>query len=339
MVRRFGWDIGGAHLKLAVAEEGRLIALRQIACPLWQGLDRLEAALDQALYGLEPASRHAVTMTGEMADIFDTRAHGVAALLSLMTDRFGADALAIWSMDGFRTLEEARAEPLAVASANWAATAAWVARRRSDALILDVGSTTADLLPVRGGATLLRGHDDASRMASGELVYTGVVRTPVMAVTHEVPFAGGMLPVMAEYFATMADVHRLCFTLPDGADVQPTADGRGRSLEESRARLARMVGRDVGDADEDAWRGLAEAIASVQAATVERAARQVLSAAGLPRSAPIIGTGVGRFVAAEVAQRLSRDYLSLADLMPADADLAQRAADVTPAAVLALLIG
>ena len=40
-----GYDVGGAHLKVALAEDGRTIAVRQIACPLWRGLDRLDAAL------------------------------------------------------------------------------------------------------------------------------------------------------------------------------------------------------------------------------------------------------------------------------------------------------
>ena len=43
-----GYDVGGAHLKVALAEDGRTVAVRQIACPLWQGLDQLDAAFAEA---------------------------------------------------------------------------------------------------------------------------------------------------------------------------------------------------------------------------------------------------------------------------------------------------
>ena len=43
-----GYDVGGAHLKVALAEDGRTIAALQLPCPLWRGLDRLDAAFAQA---------------------------------------------------------------------------------------------------------------------------------------------------------------------------------------------------------------------------------------------------------------------------------------------------
>ena len=38
-----GWDIGGAHLKAARWEEGRIVATTQVAAPLRLGLERLGA--------------------------------------------------------------------------------------------------------------------------------------------------------------------------------------------------------------------------------------------------------------------------------------------------------
>ena len=92
-----GWDIGGAHVKAALWRDGAVVDAAQWPCALWQGLDRLEAALALARSrwpGLD-AQAHAVTMTGEMVDLFAHREDGVqriAALLdtALPTPRFFA---------------------------------------------------------------------------------------------------------------------------------------------------------------------------------------------------------------------------------------------------------
>ena len=73
-----------------------------------------------------------------------------------------------------------------------------------------------------------------SGSTEGELLYTGVVRTPVMAVAQTAPFSGRMQRIAAERFATMADVWRLTGDLPGDADPYPTADQRGKSATRER---------------------------------------------------------------------------------------------------------
>ena len=211
-----GWDLGGAHLKAArVDPSGAVDLVLQLPCPLWQGMGQLEAALDQALSALGGAPVHAVTMTGEMVDLFADRPEGVARLLGVMQARLPGATLRIYGgADGFLDLERAPAAAARIASANWLATATLIATRIPAALLVDIGSTTTDLVPVLAGRVCARGRDDAGRLVAGELVYTGVVRTPVMAIAERVPFAGEWVPVMAELFATAADVHRLTRRLP-----------------------------------------------------------------------------------------------------------------------------
>ena len=180
-----------------------------------------------------------------------------------------------------------------VASANWFASAALAARVRRTALLVDMGSTTTDLVPVVDGAIAARGYTDAERLAAGELVYTGLVRSFVMAVAERAPFAGRWSPLINENFANMADVHRILGRLPDDADQMATADGRAKTVAASRARLARMVGCDAGDAGEADWHALAQWFAERQLGAIVDAAMLVLSRAGLPPDAPVIGAGIG----------------------------------------------
>ena len=216
---------------------------------------------------------------------------------------------------GFLAPADAKSRTLEVASANWHASAALIARRYADALLVDVGTTTTDLIPIGDGAVAARGATDAERLTEGELLYTGVVRTPVMAVAHSAPFKGRVQRLAAERFATMADVWRLTGDLPGDADPYPTADQRGKSARESAARLARMLGRDESEGELGEWVALARYFADCQLGGIEEAARALLAREGLPPDAPVVGAGCGRFVAKALAEtarpaisRLCRDH-------------------------------
>jgi (4-(4-[2-(gamma-L-glutamylamino)ethyl]phenoxymethyl)furan-2-yl)methanamine synthase len=332
-----GWDLGGAHVKAARLDlSGRVERVVQLACPLWLGLAELERALDAAVSALGPAAFHVVTMTGEMVDLFATRAEGVERLVSVMRDRF--TSLRFYAgAAGFLSGEDAASAGLRLASANWMATAALVAAHIPDALLVDVGSTTTDLIPVRQGKVRAHGRDDAGRLEARELVYTGVVRTPVMALAAEVPFEGRTVPLMAELFATAADVHRLSGRLPPDADRHPAADGGEKTQAGSARRLARMIGCDADSRPLDAWRTLARWLAGAQARRIEGAADLLLAREPLPADAPLVAAGVGRFLVADLAARLDRPCLDFARLLPPAGAETDRVSDCAPAVAVAWL--
>lgn len=338
MISILGWDIGGAHLKLAVVREDRVIDVRQFPCPLWQGTARLRDALRAAAAWDDKPKTHAVTMTGELVDCFADRRQGVAAILDIFGEFTPVDMIRVYTIEGsFISPTGARSAPERVASANWHATARFVASHVQAGLLVDVGSTTTDIIPFREMQIVARGANDAERLTLGELAYTGIVRTPLCAVADRVPFAGALVAVMSEWFATTADAYRILDLLPDGADLHPTADGREKTASASRARLARMIGRDEASAPEDAWRGLAETFVRRQLRTIESACEQVLSAADLPADSPVVGAGIGRFLGPEIARRLNRPYRDTECLVDAIEDVAKRAAAHAPAVAVALL--
>lgn len=335
-----GWDLGGAHLKLAVASTGdRLMDVVQIPCPLWHGLDRLEQAVEEARSRLPvQVSRHGVTMTGELVDLFDSRRDGIGQLVEAMTRSFPDTDLGIYAGHaGFLPPAEALGKIDEVASANWLASAGLVAARLDEALFIDLGSTTADVLPVSRGRVQARGMTDSERLVSEELVYTGLTRTPVMAVADTVPFGGERQGLMAEQFATMADVHRLTGRLPEEADQHPAADGGDKSEAASARRLARMLGRDLESAPMADWRRLAAYLAERQLRSLQDAAARVLSRGELSETAPVLGAGVGRFLVADLAARLGRPYTDFAALVEGTETVRVWAACCAPAAAVALL--
>lgn len=333
-----GWDMGGAHLKAARAEDGRIVDAVQVASPLRLGLERLMRAFAEAKARLGPADLHVVTMTGELADTFSSRAEGVDQLSALALRELAPAEVSLYAgRAGFVALPDAGRHVEDIASANWFASASLAARVQRTALFVDIGSTTTDLVPIVDGTIAARGYTDAERLAAGELVYTGLVRSFVMAVAERAPFAGRWSTLINENFASMADVHRILQQLPDDVDQMATADGRAKTVAASRARLARMVGRDADDADEAAWRMLAQWFAERQIRTVTDGAMLVLSTASMPADAPILGAGVGEGVAQELARRLGRRYLSFDTILDVAPEAREPASHCAPAAALASL--
>ena len=332
-----GWDLGGANFKLARIEGRRAVQVTLIPCPLRQEPGKFDAALAEAFPLCPTGAVHAVTMTGELSDVFSDRARGVAYLVEMMRKITDGEAIFYGGKVGF--LQDARAvEHVAdVASANWHASASLVARLLPEALLIDAGTTTTDLVPIKSGAVTARGYSDGERLAEGELVYTGVVRTPVMAVARTAPFRGRIQGVAAERFATMADVWRLFGALPASADPYPTPDLAGKSTQESASRLARMLGRDATPADLLAYVDVARHFADRQRAEIEAAAVSLVAREALPADAPLVGAGCGRFVVRQIAERLGRRYRDFAEMIDCAPQLRDMAATCAPAVAVGLL--
>ncbi|MBB4003345.1 hydantoinase/oxoprolinase family protein [Aurantimonas endophytica] len=337
MTRVLGWDVGGAHLKAALADGDRIVKVWQEPSPIWQGLDRLDDALATILAEVDGIDRHAVTMTGELSDIFSSRSEGVAALTRLFAEKLPGDVAIYAGAAGFVRPEAAGEHVAHIASANWHASATLAAGAIEEALFLDMGSTTTDILPVAGGTVRATAATDAERLAAGELVYQGFTRTALMAVASEVPFAGRLVPVMNEFFASMADVQRVVGTLDEADDLYPAADGQAKTLEGSRRRLARMIGMDAEDGTDGAWEWLAHAFAEAQVRRIHDAALRVLSREDLTDDAPVVIAGAGRPVLRRLAARLDRGVVDFSDLLDCPAEKRDAVCRAAPAAALALL--
>lgn len=334
-----GLDVGGAHLKVALVENGVPVNVEQYLCPLWQGLDKLDAALAAAEPLTSRAGRFAVTMTGELSDLFTSRAEGVAILADRITRTFGRDVDFWLGRRGLGGAAAAIAHHADAGSTNFLATAAVVARHYVSGLLLDFGSTTADIIPINAGGPVPRGLTDADRQRTGELVYTGLTRTAVMAVTGTVPFKGEWTTLAREYLATMADVRRILGELDDALDLHATADGRGKSSEESVARLARMLGREAGDGDITDWRATARFIAEQQVRSIHDGVLQVVSAVPAVVEGPLVTAGIGSEVAHAIALRSGLEPVSFGKLIGATRSSERAATHSAPAVAVALLAG
>ncbi|QGM46879.1 hydantoinase/oxoprolinase family protein [Methylocystis heyeri] len=335
-----GWDIGGANLKAARAEDGVIVAVTQRPCAPHLGLAHLEEAIRAAAQTIGAAPRHAVTMTAELSDAFENRARGVASIAAIFSHELsGAEIRFYAGAKGFVAKAQLAEAAAAVASANWRASAELVARHCEKALFIDMGSTTTDIIPIRDQAISALGDSDATRLQHGELAYAGLLRGAPATGVAQAPFAGRWTALVDESFATIADVHRILGNIPPGLDTVATVDGRPKSVEASRARLARLVGLDLADASPAQWDALARFFATVQMRRIEDQIVLLASRATFVEGAPVVGAGIGRRLVAGWAERTGRAYRSFDEFVPATPEAKAAAGDCAPACAVALLAG
>ncbi|MDP7276378.1 MAG: hydantoinase/oxoprolinase family protein [Planctomycetaceae bacterium] len=290
-----GLDIGGANLKAANGD-GQA-ASRSFA--IWRHPEQLAAELHRLLLALPAADGFAVTMTAELADCFETKAEGVAAVLSAIVEVAGNRPVIAWQTGGeFVEAEVAPEIPLLVSAANWHALATFTGRLAPDgaALLLDIGTTTTDIIPLLDGVPIPRGLTDLQRLQSGELVYSGVSRTPVCAVVPEVTYDGHPCGVAAEAFATTADVYLLTGDRPEDSSDHDTPDGRSSTRHRAAARLARMLCCDSSELSVEDLEQIADEIAAAQGQRIGDALQRVLARSTAPCQRFLI-SGSGCFLA------------------------------------------
>jgi probable H4MPT-linked C1 transfer pathway protein len=231
-----GLDIGGANLKAATIDK------RAVSMPfaLWKQPDKLPSALADLIAKFPDSEEFAVTMTGELCDCFETKRQGVEAIIAAVESVSQDRPIYVWSTDGsFVDTEAAKRNHMKVAAANWHALATLVGQYipNGPAILVDVGSTTTDIVPIHDGLPIAEGKTDDERLRSWELVYTGVRRTPLCALMG---WQGA-----AEFFATTLDAYLMLGLIPEDVSDCDTADGRPATKIHALARLCRMYGGDT----------------------------------------------------------------------------------------------
>jgi (4-(4-[2-(gamma-L-glutamylamino)ethyl]phenoxymethyl)furan-2-yl)methanamine synthase len=317
-----GLDVGGANTKAAWRDgDERRVLSRPFE--VWRDREALTAVLREVVAEVAPDGAEAValTMTAELSDAFRTKREGVEFVLAAAQAALPGRLGVLTTAGELVGVGEARERPLEVAAANWVASALAVAGRFGDALMLDVGSTTVDVIPIAGGRVAARGRTDLDRLLAGELVYTGVLRTNAAAIAARVPVRGAWCPVASELFAISADVHLILGHIQPGDYDCPTPDGRPASVEYARERLARLV---CADAEQLASEEI-DAIAAFLHSEQVRAVADAIARVG--GRGPVVALGSGAFLAHDAAGGRERAELPWSP--------AERAA--APAAALAEL--
>lgn len=330
-MRWLAFDIGGANLKIA---DGQGYAV-STAFPLWKEPGKLTEKLRREIEQAPPSDQLAVTMTGELADCFATKQDGVRCILEAVQAAADARGIQVYINTGVLARPElVHQNPLIGAATNWHALASYAGRyaHQETALLIDAGSTTCDIIPLECGRPVSDAVDDLQRLLSGQLLYTGVERSPLCAILQTVRYRNAECPIAQEWFATMQDVYLVLGDLPPDGENQNTADGKGATVDAARARLARHLSASVSQFSAVDARAMADQAAEQQQGMLARSIQSVVRQLREPPSAVIL-SGVGEFLVRRALERL--DYTG--DCISLGTQLGQQVSCVAPAHALAVL--
>jgi probable H4MPT-linked C1 transfer pathway protein len=298
-----GIDVGGANLKIA-DENGVHIHY----CPLWTGAP-ITDLLRQYAKGRDDDA--AVVMSGELADCFENKLQGITFIADAVRKVFPAVRF-------YGTDAQFHDSPVpALAAANWLASADYLREKYPGAVLLDVGSTTADIIPLSRFPSLL-GLTDLVRLQKGYLVYTGMLRTPVATLLSTVNLHGTPTPVSTEYFAASADVHLVLGHIAPGEYSCDTPDRKEKTRDASLRRLARVVCADLEEIGQDGAIAIASAFWDRQRSLIGETVARVKAESGAS-SVIVAGIGAGLFARECGGIDLFRELGPAADALPAHA--------------------
>ena len=294
-----GIDVGGANLKV-VDDNGVHIHY----CPLWTG-----APLTGLLRQYATDNDAAVVMSGELADCFENKIQGITFIVDAVREVFPAARF-------YGTDAAFHDGPVpALAAANWLASADFLRSKYPDAILLDIGSTTADIIPLNRFSSLLD-LTDLFRLQKGYLVYTGMLRTPVATLVSSVDIHGVPTPVSTEYFASSADAHLVLGHITPDQYTCDAPDGKEKTREASLRRLARVVCADLSEIGEEGALAVATAFWDRQRTIVRDAVARAKKESG---ASSVIVAGIGAAIFAKECggTDLTAELGSAADALPA----------------------
>jgi probable H4MPT-linked C1 transfer pathway protein len=296
-----GIDVGGANLKV-VDDAGVHIHY----CPLWERSPLAELLRQHVRSYQDPA---VVVMSGELADCFEDKIAGISFIVTEVRKAFprarfyGTDAQ-------FHT----NAVP-GLAAANWLASADFLRTRHPDAVLLDIGSTTTDIIPLNRFDRLL-GMTDIKRLQAGYLIYTGMLRTSVATLLRSVDLAGIPTPVSTEYFATSADIHLVLGHISPYRYTCDTPDRKEKTCTASLRRLARVVCADLDEIGIGGAQQIAEQFWAVQRDMICSQTKKIADSTGA-KEIIVAGIGAPLFSRELGGTDLTRELGPAADALPA----------------------
>ena len=314
-----GFDIGGANTDLAIidfeGEEIKNIEVDFAYLPMWSDNDELSRVLLELIENICPISEIdavGISMTAELVDAYDTKKDGVLDLVKKCEQTFDCP-IAYVGVDGMLSEKEIEETPLKAAAANWIATAQIATLISDNCIFIDTGSTTTDIIPIKDGKECAIGKSDFDRSATGELVYTGTLRTNLASFLDNVELNGKEYRVASELFAQTADVYTVLDLIKPEDYVCDTFDGEGKSKLDCAKRIARVVCADLEMLSMEDIVDMSEFIHQKQIEQIADGLKQVVETQKLDL---IVTTGLGKDILDKpAAELLGLDVKSMGDIL------------------------
>lgn len=247
------YDIGGVYIKSALIEyiDGnvKILSVKRNAFNFRIHAQNLKQALSVELASHISENEFdgiAITITAETVGIFKTIREGVIRISEICENLFQQYDVGYVSTDGkLHPFCDVKVEPYNFASANWVATSELATEYIYNGFIIDMGSTTTDIIPIKNGRIVPNGKTDFTRLISGELIYNGLLRTYIQCVVDKLPYKDKWINLASEIRCFTAHIYVYLGLIEEHKMLHPFS-GKEMSVTKNNSKdaIARSVCAD-----------------------------------------------------------------------------------------------
>jgi probable H4MPT-linked C1 transfer pathway protein len=291
-----GVDIGGAHIKIVGLDQFQNICLiKYRKCYLWKNQKKLK----QEITFINSLSSNknifcGVTMTAELCDIFPDRLTGAKKILNECKRIKFKTFLYSRSDKVFEKLQSNNFSN--IMSMNWHSIGKYLTSFVKNALIIDFGSTTTDFICIKNGKIMNKAFNDFQRLSNGEILYTGLMRTPLFAIKRNVKYKSKNISIIPENFSNTSDIYRINKQIKKEFDIDDETDFSDKNVIGSYKRIARSFGMDYHSKDKLFIKKLSENIMNEQLNMISENTEKLLQIFNMEKKSLIILSGIGQEV-------------------------------------------
>ena len=291
-IKFLGIDIGGAHLKLVGTNiKKKIIFVSYLKCPIWEDVNNLRSHLARLSAKIDTNYvLCCITMTAELCDCFENRNYGVRKIFAICKE----SGLNFFFFSNNFSTPSKKLCTNSVSSMNWLAPAIFLKGKVKNAILIDFGSTTTDITIIQNHHLSNLGYTDFDRLKNSELVYTGIVRTPIFSLSNSLLIEGIRLRIIPEQFSNMADIYRISDSLPKNVDLFSTMDKKDKSKISSLKRVSRNFGFDYTKSKKELLKLISKKLIDIQLDLIFSSVENQLKLKGISKKPPIIALGIGK---------------------------------------------
>lgn len=263
-----GLDIGGANTDCSIIElkNNKIVSVKNYReyFPMWKKNDRLKKVLQKFCKNEDYIDVVCVSMTAELADGYESKKEGVTDISKKVIEVFSDNEVYFVTFNGLKSYDELQKDKLSAAAANWIGTSELIKYIGEDCIFMDIGSTTTDIIPIKNFHECASGHSDLERLSTGELIYTGMLRTNLASIVHNVMVHNKKTRVSSELFTITADIHMILGNIKENDYTCTTPDNNKKDIVSCKRRLARLVCADLDSLSDEEIFKIAEYIQEKQ---------------------------------------------------------------------------
>ena len=291
-IKYLGIDIGGAHLKcIGLNKKKEIKLVDYISYKIWSSSNQLKRTLQNISNKIRSnETLCGITMSAELCDIFPNRENGVKELTKLCKKLKFNKSYYTCNKPTF-SLDPKASE---IMSMNWHSIGRLCEKKIKDCIIIDFGSTTTDFICIKNFKFINKYFTDFSRLNNHELLYTGVIRTPIFSLLKKIVINKKNYNLIPEYFSDMSDIYRIKKILNKNIDLDDTSDGRGKSQIESKIRVSRNLGFDYDKSKNNIIEKICNKLSDYQLMAIKNNLSTIKLKYKLPKNTKIVLSGIGQ---------------------------------------------